>query len=297
MKKYICLRDDDTSFITKPEDLSNAYDCYWGVLPVTLATVPFSHGSQEVILTVENRKDKFEALYEWEINATAEQLTNYHSIHPIGENKELVEYLKPMVLSKKVEIAQHGVNHRYHQRGAEMLSDQQNFYTIRAGKEYLEKVFNTNVVTFIPPSNCVDRKVVQFLTKLDMHIFVSGSIYSNSIIERLYNMCSDVSGLFERVIQGVKHETRPISRRCGTYLFGSPTFDKWRTVDEMYGYVMESIEKTDFSGLGTHYMIFKDLEYKKKYLKLLDKLTQQSEIEFVTAEKYYELLIMRYYGK
>ena len=51
---------------------------------------------------------------------------------------------------------------------------------------------------------------------------------------------------------------------------------------------MSSLEKTVFSGLGTHYMLFFGLEYKKKYLQLLGKLMQQPDIEFVTAKKYYE---------
>lgn len=296
MKKYICLRDDDTSFITRAEDLSDAYDCYWNVLPVTLATVPFSHGSQQLSLSCEGRHpEKFEVLYNWEKNASADQLTAYHRTHPIGENRELVEYLKPMIRNEKVEIAQHGVNHRYHQRGPEMLSDQHNLYTIRAGKEYLEKVFDIKVVTFVPPSNCVDRKIVKILAKLDLHLFNSGSIHYKSSFERLYNICCDIPGLCEKISQSVKHETRPIIRRCGTHIFGSATFGKWCTVDEMYACVMNSLEEAGFSGLGTHYMLFSDLEYKKKYLQLLDKLTDQREIEFVTAKKYYELLMKKYY--
>lgn len=295
MKKYICLRDDDASFITKVEDLSDAYDCYWNVLPVTLATVPFSHGSQQLILSCEDHPNKYGAVYDWEKKASADQLTVYHRTHPIGENRELVEYLKPMIRNGKVEIAQHGVNHRYHQRGPEMLSDQHNCYTIRAGKEYLEKVFDIDVVTFVPPSNYVDRKIVRILAKLGLHLFDSGSIHYNSSLERLYNICCDIPGLCEKINQSIRHETRPIVRRCGTYIFGSPTFDKWRTVDEMYGYVINNLEKTCFSGLGTHYMLFSDMEYKKKYLQLLDRLTQQPEIEFVTAKKYFELLMKKYY--
>lgn len=295
MKKYICLRDDDTSFITKPEDLSGAYDCYWNVLPVTLAAVPFSHGSQQLILSCEDQPDKYGAVYDWEKKASANQLTAYHRTHPIGENRELVEFLKPMIRNDKVEIAQHGVNHRYHQRGPEMLSDQQNLYTIRAGKEYLEKVFGIDVVTFVPPSNRVDRRVVKILAELGLHLFDSGSIHYNSFLEKLYNICCDIPGLCEKIAQSIKHEPRPIIRRCGTYIFGSPTFDKWRTIDDMYGSVIDNLEKTGFSGLGTHYMLFSDMEYKKKYLQLLDKLTQQSEIEFVTAKKYYELLMKKYY--
>lgn len=295
-KFYVCLRDDDTSVITTPEDLKNAYDVYWGKLPVTLATVAFSHGSQNLILKVENEPNKYKAVYDWEKSASAEELTAYHRIHPIGENQELVEYLKPLIRAGKVEIAQHGVNHRYNERGPEMLKDQHSIYTIRAAKEYLEKVFETQVCTFIPPSNTVDRQIVHRLSELGLHLFSSGSITAHGKMDRIVNICSDRRGLMETIIQVLTGKAKPIRKRCGTYMFGSPTFDIWRTTDEMYGRVMNNLESSGFSGLGTHYMIAKHLDYKRKYLDLLDRLVQLTDIEFVTAKQYYKLLMEKYYG-
>ena len=122
--KYICLRDDDTNFFTTVEELRVAYGQYWGKVPVTLATIPFAHGSEKKIFDVEiPYEKKFENLRQWELNASADELSEYHKVHPIGDNRGLVVELKTLTEKGMIEIAQHGVLHRYTEFGAELLGD------------------------------------------------------------------------------------------------------------------------------------------------------------------------------
>ena len=94
-QKYICLRDDDTNYYTTVEELRTAYGQYWSTLPITLAVIPFVHGSEQKILEVEYPLErKFDNLRNWERNASVEELGEYHKIHPIGENKALLDLLK-----------------------------------------------------------------------------------------------------------------------------------------------------------------------------------------------------------
>ena len=67
MEKIICLRDDDTNYYTTLEELESGYGEFWGNLPITLATIPFVHGSERKILDFErDGKNKYQSLRKWE---------------------------------------------------------------------------------------------------------------------------------------------------------------------------------------------------------------------------------------
>src|SRR5881409_3233109 len=71
---YFCIRDDDTSFFTSPEDLERVYGAVsrWG--PISLAVVPFHRaGTSKAV------PDKFRGRW---------------SVHPLHENQALVDYLR-----------------------------------------------------------------------------------------------------------------------------------------------------------------------------------------------------------
>lgn len=57
MKKYICLRDDDTNYYTSVEDINNAYGDILGSIPITLATIPMVHGSEQTILLFNRERE------------------------------------------------------------------------------------------------------------------------------------------------------------------------------------------------------------------------------------------------
>ena len=292
MTRIICLRDDDTSFHTKYEELAEGYGEFWGKIPVTLATVPFSHGSQQKILEYEQIKgNKFEHVRKWEKNASFELLTEYHKLHPIGENKDLVEKLKPFVKEKKVEIAQHGISHRYNEKGAEMYYDNVGLLQIRDGKEYLEKVFETEVNVFVPPSNTIDPRCGKYINKIGMDILCSGSIRFRSLKEQILNLMyypMDVFRFFKRKVIG---KNPAIYSRCGIDFTGAPTFDAWKTVDEMYEKVIDGLNRNNAVAITTHYMLLNNLmsdnyEYRRKYQEFLARLSDLKDVEFVTATEY-----------
>ena len=71
---YFCIRDDDTSFFTTPEELEQAYGeiSKWG--PISLAVVPFHRAGTS--------------------KSVPEKYRDRWTVHPLHENPDLVQYLR-----------------------------------------------------------------------------------------------------------------------------------------------------------------------------------------------------------
>lgn len=310
MKKYICLRDDDTSFFTNPGELIDGYGEYWGKIPVTLGVVPFSHGSQNLMYELEVNPDKYKALREWELKATAEQLSEYHKLHPLGDNLELVQELKKQVSVGMVEIAQHGVSHRYNEYGPETTSSQIALPTIRDGKEYLSKLFGNDVVTYIPPSNTIDLECAKYLKGLGMNLLTSGGVQFDSLHIKITEHVKDPlflkSIINPHFIKSVIGHTypMPLQKIAGLIIARSITYNNFDDQDEIYNKVKKRLDDTGFASIATHYMLF-DLkgvhgehpEYRHKYHDLISRLEAIEDVSFVTASDYISRLSHFYYNK
>lgn len=282
--KYVCLRDDDTNFFTSVEELKEAYGPYWGTIPVTLAVIPFAHGSERKILDVEIPYErKFENLRRWEQNATVEELSEYHQVHPVGENKQLVEELSSMAAQGKIEIAQHGVFHRYTEFGAELLGDRMSFASLRDGKEYLEKVFNVKVKTLIPPGNVIDLTVVDYMNRLGMLLFSSGRIRAKNRWETAKTYINHP----ESFVDKRKKTPQPLHHRYGIYYFGSHTFEEGGNADRLLNEILSDLASCGFSALGTHYRFLQNEEHRTAYHSIIETLANRGDVEFVTANEYY----------
>jgi len=95
----VAIRDDDTSFFTKPEELLEAYQSLWArKIPVSLAVIPFSVQFFQC--------GGFDRLYQ----ALEEK--------PLHENTTLVDFLKDRIGSGNIHIMLHGINHLHKFRAA-----------------------------------------------------------------------------------------------------------------------------------------------------------------------------------
>lgn len=295
MKKYICLRDDDTNFYTKYDELKDGYGEFWGNLPITLATIPFVHGSERKIIEFESLDNKFQALGHWQENALAGELGEYYKLCPVGNNTDLVQKLKPLIKNKKIEVAQHGISHRYNKYGAEMYYDNVSLYNIKEGKDYLEKVFDTQITTFIPPSNTIDLRCAQYIYSIGLNLFTGGGIECRSkkerIIEILLYPQDIVRALYNRALS-----IKPMyQKRKGIEIFGATTFNFYADENEMFQKINNYLNKYEALGLTSHYRLLGECDdekgtYRKKYQKLLKRLAAIKGIEFITATDYIKKL-------
>lgn len=152
----IALRDDDTCFYTKPEELKKAFE---GLnIPISLSVVPFavfSHAGTypygpEPVETVERYAD-------------------------VGENSSLIEYIKKGIEYGHFEVSLHGVHHEYFAGQAKEWIPETEFYdlewlltNIGFSREHLESIFGVHIQTFIAPSNAVSNACAMALDELGM---------------------------------------------------------------------------------------------------------------------------------
>lgn len=150
------IRDDDTSFFTSPDELESVYSPYWGKVPVSLATVPFSGP--------EHRGRSFNTSY----SADAEM--------PVGENSTLLAWLRKKIGAGQVEIMLHGYNHRYLQINSRWVGEygwkthNQLFEETVRGKSYLEALFETNIKVFVPPSNTIGKAGISAVRAANLNL-------------------------------------------------------------------------------------------------------------------------------
>jgi hypothetical protein len=157
MRYYI--RDDDTSFFTTKKDLDEAYSDIWKYGPVNLAIIPF---------TVKTENHGKVGLY----NQIPEK--EYF----IGDNYELVEYIKILILENKVNLMLHGYNHYYmpcdnklYPFGIpEFIYTKNQQQKIEKGKKALEELFGIEIKWFIPPSNALKNETIIACDKLGLNI-------------------------------------------------------------------------------------------------------------------------------
>jgi len=147
----LAIRDDDTSFFTSPDDLETVYAPYWGKVPISLATVPFS--------VPVHRGRSFNDSYPPDGEM------------PLGENKPLVEWLKEKIRRGHVEIMLHGYSHRYEQINGRWIGEygwkgeQQLIEETARGKAYLEKLLDVDIKVFVPPSNTIGKSGIRAIRR------------------------------------------------------------------------------------------------------------------------------------
>lgn len=295
MEKYILLRDDDTNFYTNIEDLEQGYGEIWGMLPITLAVIPFVHGSESKIMDYDMCIDKFQRLRNWELTADSVELAKYNELQPIGNNEKLVKALALQVNNGKIEIAQHGVQHKYDEKGAEMMMHKISYEDIRAGKEYLQKVFMCDINTFIPPSNTIDEYCAKAVSSLELNIICSSTIKYATDYRRYISYLLDPEYSIEKIIRKIINCKPPIHRRKGIGIASTHTFGINVSKDYMFDMVKMELDKYGFSGVGTHYRLFSNDGYRKAYHSLIDRLMCLANVTFLTAKDYYQKLWGKYY--
>lgn len=150
------IRDDDTSFFTRPEDLDFVYGRYWGTVPISLAVVPFS---------VPVHRGRSHSA----VHAPDQQV-------PLGENVALVDYLKEKIALGQVEIMLHGYSHEYKQINGKWVGEfgwkpqSQLMREIVEGKGYLERLLKVRIRVFVPPSNTIGASGIRAIRAAGLNL-------------------------------------------------------------------------------------------------------------------------------
>jgi hypothetical protein len=147
---FFCIRDDDTSFFTSPEELERAYSEISHVGPVSLAIIPFCRAGSSKGVPEAHRK-------RW-------------SVHPLHENRPLVEYLRREIREGRFEAMLHGYHHDEPSGGAEFTVAKDLRRKVAEGRRYLEEVLGTAVRMFVPPHNAIGRLGLRAIAAEGLHL-------------------------------------------------------------------------------------------------------------------------------
>jgi hypothetical protein len=146
---YFAIRDDDTSYFTKPEDLRNAYDFLDEDEPISLSIVPY---------TVTNHKQEVFPYGKIDKNG----------YYAISDNHQLCDYLRNGYSNKKIDILMHGITHEYKKPGNEWISEMDSVTHSDSSRfsdalNFLNETFKCKINVFVAPNNDIGKIGIKFL--------------------------------------------------------------------------------------------------------------------------------------
>lgn len=147
---YFCIRDDDTSFFTAPDELERAYGEVTKHGPVSLAIIPFCRAGNSKGVPAAYRE-------QW-------------SIHALEENRALVEYLRRGIADGRYEAMLHGYHHDEPEHRREFLEGTELVRKVREGKQYLEELLDTTIRVFVPPHNAIGKEGLEAISAAGLHL-------------------------------------------------------------------------------------------------------------------------------
>jgi len=149
-KMHFCIRDDDTSFFTSPEDLERAFGEVTELGPVSLAVTPFCRAGRS--------------------KGVPEKFRGRWSIHPLHENGALVEYLREGIFRGRFEVMLHGYYHDEHDGRPEFAWGNDLERRVADGRRYLEDLLGTTIRVFVPPYNAIGRQGLKAIARESLHL-------------------------------------------------------------------------------------------------------------------------------
>lgn len=145
------IRDDDTCYFTRPEAILGPYERLWDTVPVSLSVVPF-HGR--------TRSGAIPPRY-WGRGRT---------LYPVGDNGELVAFLRERCAAGRLTIGLHGFSHVDEPDGYEFQTSHDLEWKVREGRAYLERVLGPRIQVFVPPHNALSAHGYHAVRAAGLHI-------------------------------------------------------------------------------------------------------------------------------
>jgi hypothetical protein len=145
-----CIRDDDTSYFTSPEELETVYAEVTLHGPVSLAVVPYHRAGNS--------------------KAVPERFRTRGSIHPLHDNRELVAYLRKGISKGRFEVMLHGYHHDEPDGLPEFTRRDDLLQRVSRGRKYLEDLLGTAVRVFVPPRNTIGAAGLRAIARECLHL-------------------------------------------------------------------------------------------------------------------------------
>lgn len=213
------IRDDDLNFFYSDRMIDENLSEIFSICPISMSVIPFVKGNwRKNVDALENciTDECYEDLIE--------EIKLDKNIYLVGDNQELVNYIKKKIYRNEIYLTLHGV---YHQNqddilpimhnnfaiGAEFFTKMDMKYKVEEAIKYLENIFEQKITIFTPPQN-----------KLSF-------IGYKSLVNNNLNLCTDfpfISGLsFENIrIFGIANAFKICAHRIKTKRYGTMPYPK-----------------------------------------------------------------------
>jgi peptidoglycan/xylan/chitin deacetylase (PgdA/CDA1 family) len=145
-----CIRDDDTSYFTSPDELEAVYGEVSLRGPVSLAVVPDHRAGTS--------------------KGVPERFRTRGSIHPLHENRELVAYLRNGISKGRFEVMLHGYHHDEPDGLPEFTKRDDLLQRVSRGRKYLEDLLGARIRVFVPPGNTIGAAGLQAIVREGLHL-------------------------------------------------------------------------------------------------------------------------------
>ncbi len=145
-----CIRDDDTSYFTSPEELDEVYGEIARHGPVSLAVVPYHRAGTS--------------------GCVPERYRMRGTVHPLHENKSLVKYLRDGISRGRFEVMLHGYHHDELDGRAEFSNRYDLNQRVSHGRKYLEDLLGAQVRVFVPPGNTIGAAGLSAIAREGLHL-------------------------------------------------------------------------------------------------------------------------------
>jgi peptidoglycan/xylan/chitin deacetylase (PgdA/CDA1 family) len=145
-----CIRDDDTSYFTSPDELEEVYGEISVHGPVSLAVVPFHCAG-----TSADVPERFRMRW---------------TVHPLHENRALVQYLRDGISNGRFEVMLHGYHHNEPDELPEFTKRDDLDQRVSHGRKYLEDLLGARIRVFVPPGNAIGAAGLQAIVREGLHL-------------------------------------------------------------------------------------------------------------------------------
>lgn len=273
----IAIRDDDTCFFTKPEQLSSVYNDYWHICPITLSVIPFIDGSvvsmPPVILIPKKYKSEAKR-------------------YPVGKNEELIHFLRDLIKKGYIGISLHGYSHKKIDDKPEFITSSNLKEKVKVGKAYLEKLLNYKIRVFAPPSNSISIAAVKAVIEARMNIISAYGFYP---WERplTYKSLVNFGKLFSHYLKHKRNHPYPYILDFKTHKeFACVGLGRRSTLDQIKNSFHFLRSKGANMCIATHYTtLYFISETRKIFHDFVNYVLSNysKEVQFATADKLFEV--------
>jgi hypothetical protein len=153
-----CIRDDDTSYFTSPDELEKVYGDVSRHGPVSLAVVPFHRAGTS--------------------GCVPERFRMRGTVHPLHENQPLVAYLRERISKGCFEIMLHGYHHDESDGLAEFTNRPDLKERVSHGRKYLEDLLGVSIRVFVPPGNTIGAGGLKAIAQEGLHLAGTAGVRS-----------------------------------------------------------------------------------------------------------------------